>query len=128
REHAPQALLLFDTVDLHFLRERRLAELSGSRTEAESAELRRLQELGVARKAHKTLIVSPVEVELFRREAPDVKVALVSNIHNVHGRSKTWAERENILFIGSFEHPPNVDAMHYFIDEVFPLLHQLKPD
>lgn len=128
RQHAPQALVLFDTVDLHFLRERRLAELSGSKAEAEAAEIRRLQELNIARKAHKTLIVSPVEVELFKKEAPDVKVALVSNIHSVHGRSKSWAERKDILFIGSFEHPPNVDAMHYFIDEVFPLLHRQKPD
>lgn len=128
REFAPQALLLFDTVDLHFLRERRSAELSGSRTEAEAAEMRRLQELNIARKAHKTLIVSPAEIELFRKEAPDVDVALISNIHSVHGRARPWAEREDILFIGTFEHPPNIDAMNYFIDEVFPLLHQAKPD
>jgi O-antigen biosynthesis protein len=126
--YAPLAKVIFDTVDLHFLRERRLAELSGSKAEAEAAELRRLQELNTARKAHVTLVVSPVEVELFQQEAPDVKVALVSNIHAVHGRSKAWAERENILFIGSFEHPPNVDAMHHFIDDVFPLLQQQRPD
>jgi GT2 family glycosyltransferase len=126
--HAPNAKVVFDTVDLHFLRERRLAELSGSKIEAEAAEMRRLQELGIARKAHVTLVVSPVEIELFKQEAPDVKVALVSNIHAVNGRSKAWGERENILFIGSFEHPPNVDAMHHFIDDVFPLLHQQRPN
>ncbi|MES2606096.1 MAG: glycosyltransferase family 4 protein, partial [Pseudomonadota bacterium] len=107
--------------------QRRLAELSGSKSEAEAAEMRRLQELGTARKAHVTLVVSPVEVELFRKEAPDVRVALVSNIHQVHGRSKSWGEREDILFIGSFEHPPNVDAMHHFIDDVFPLLAAQRP-
>lgn len=124
---APQAKILFDTVDLHFLRERRQAVLSGNKAEAEAAELRRLQELGIARKAHQTLVVSPVEVELFKQEAPDVKVALVSNIHAVHGRRHGWAERADILFIGNFEHPPNIDAMHHFIDDIYPLLQQQRP-
>ncbi|MEI7950610.1 MAG: glycosyltransferase [Gammaproteobacteria bacterium] len=125
--HAPQAQVLFDTVDLHFLRERRLAALSGNKQEAEAAEMRRLQELCIARKAHQTLVVSPVEVELFHKEAPDVKVALVSNIHAVHGCHNSWAQREHILFIGNFEHPPNVDAMHYFIDDIMPLLQRKHP-
>jgi glycosyltransferase involved in cell wall biosynthesis len=123
----PQAQILFDTVDLHFLREQRLAALTHDKGQQEAATLRKLQELGIARKAHKTLVVSPVEVELFRQEAPDVQVALLSNIHAAEGRKAPWHERNNILFIGSFEHPPNADAMHWFIDEVFPLLHKLKP-
>lgn len=127
-QHCPHAQILYDTVDLHFLRERRLAELNHDKAQMASADMRRLQELGIARKAHATLVVSPVEVELFRQEAPDVQVALLSNIHAAEGRSQGYSERRDILFIGSFEHPPNVDAMHYFIDEVFPLLHDHKPD
>ncbi|MFZ9583528.1 MAG: glycosyltransferase [Pseudohongiellaceae bacterium] len=128
RECAPQAKLLFDTVDLHFLRERRQAELSGSALEAEAAELRRLQELGTARKADVTLVVSPVEVELFRQEAPDVNVALLSNIHAVQGCRQPFEQREHLLFIGNFEHPPNVDAIQFFIDEVMPALSIQRPD
>jgi len=128
RECAPQAKLLFDTVDLHFLRERRQADLSGSALEAEAAELRRLQELGTARKADVTLVVSPVEVELFRQEAPDVNVALLSNIHAVQGCRQPFEQREHLLFIGNFEHPPNVDAIQFFIDEVMPALSIQRPD
>jgi glycosyltransferase involved in cell wall biosynthesis len=127
-QYCPQAQILYDTVDLHFLRERRQAELTGDETLTEAAELRKLQELGIARKAHSTLVVSPVEIALFEQEAPDVRVALLSNIHAAEGRSKGFNERRDILFIGSFEHPPNADAMHYFIDEVFPLLHRHKPE
>jgi O-antigen biosynthesis protein len=124
----PQAQILFDTVDLHFLRERREAELTNDKAQMEAADMRRLQELHIARKAHQTLIVSPVEIDMFSKEAPDVKVALLSNIHNAEGRGAEFRDRSDILFIGSFEHPPNVDAMHWFIDEVFPLLHRQKPD
>jgi len=126
-KYCPQAYVLFDTVDLHFLRESRAAALSGDTALQEAADMRKLQELGIARKAHLTLVVSPVEVELFRQEAPDVKVALISNIHAVAGCKADYAAREHILFIGSFDHPPNIDAMHFFIDEIFPLLHARNP-
>jgi GT2 family glycosyltransferase len=128
RRLCPQAQILFDTVDLHFLREQRLAALTGNKTQIEAANMRKVQELDIARKAHQTLIVSPVEIDMFHAEAPDVKVALLSNIHKAEGRGAGFAERSDILFIGNFNHPPNIDGMHWFIDEVFPLLHQQKPE
>jgi glycosyltransferase involved in cell wall biosynthesis len=127
-ECCPQARVLFDTVDLHFLREQRLAELSGSALQREAALSRKLQELSVAHKAHTTLVVSPVELELFRNEAPDVHVALLSNIHATAGRKAGFEARRDILFIGSFEHPPNADAMHWFIDAVWPLVRQRRAE
>ncbi len=127
-QFCPQARILFDTVDLHFLREQRQAVLTSNKAMMEAATLRKVQELGIARKAHKTLLVSPVEIELFRKEAPDVTIALLSNIHAAQGRQVPYGERRDILFIGSFEHPPNADAMHWFIDTIFPLLHRRKPD
>ena len=127
RSYCTNALVLFDTVDLHFLREQREAELTGSSESMAAAELRRNQELGIARKADCTLVVSQVELELFRETDPDIKVALLSNIHELHGRQAPYPERRNILFIGSFNHPPNPDAMHWFIDEVMPLLQERSP-
>jgi GT2 family glycosyltransferase/glycosyltransferase involved in cell wall biosynthesis len=128
QKFCPAALVLFDTVDLHFLREEREAALTGDSMLKESATLRRIQELGLARKADLTLLVSPVEIELFAREAPDVPVALLSNIHDPQGRMADFSTRRDILFIGSFNHPPNTDAMHWFIDEVFPLVYAGNPD
>ena len=45
RRHCNQARIVFDTVDLHFLRERRLAELRDDRATRLVAEVRRRQEL-----------------------------------------------------------------------------------
>jgi len=124
----PDARILFDTVDLHFLREQREAELSKDQAMMESAVLRKNQELTLARKAHTTLVVSPVEINLFKEEAPDVKVHLLSNVHQLHDRGKNFEERTGILFIGNFEHPPNTDAMEFFLDEIFPNVQQGNPD
>ena len=127
REHCPAARIVFDTVDLHFLREQREAELSGKEEDINSATLRKVQELNIARKADITLVVSPVEIELFREEAPDVDVRLLSNIHSIYPTAGSFAERQDILFIGGYEHPPNVDAMTWFLDEIMPRVVEANP-
>ncbi|MBS0423781.1 MAG: glycosyltransferase [Proteobacteria bacterium] len=128
KKYCTNAMILFDTVDLHFLREQRQALINQDKQQLAAAERLKLQELSTARKADKTLLVSPVEIELFKQEAPDVPVALLSNIHQNQETVFGYQEREDILFIGGFEHLPNVDAMEFFIIEIFPILHSLKPD
>src|SRR5690606_33196643 len=96
KQYCPRAKVVFDTVDLHFLRERRQAELSGDPGLLTSATVRKHQELGVARQADLTLVVSPAEIELFKQEAPDVPVALLSNIHRTEPTAKSFEERRNI--------------------------------
>src|SRR5690606_12864349 len=54
RRHAPQALLVLDTHDLHYLRTRRLAELEGSRALAQSAEAMYAQEMDCIRRMDAT--------------------------------------------------------------------------
>jgi len=115
-----KAKLIFDTVDLHFLREQRLAELSNSSSMRKSAERRKKQELGIARKTDLTFVVSSYEKKLFAEEAPDVSIEVLSNIHKVEGCSKGFEGRKDILFIGGFNHPPNADAVTYFTREIFP--------
>ncbi len=127
-QFCPMANVFFDTVDLHFLREEREAALTGDQTLAESAALRKAQELAISRKANTTLVVSPVEIELFKTEAPDVDVKLLTNIHEVIGSKTSFSKRKDFLFIGNFEHPPNTDAMLWFLDEVFPLVMEKNPD
>ncbi|SDW59796.1 Glycosyltransferase, GT2 family [Nitrosomonas oligotropha] len=126
KKYCTNAMILFDTVDLHFLREQRQALINQDKQQLAAAERLKLQELSTARKADKTLLVSPVEIELFKQEAPDVPVALLSNIHQNQETVYGYQERKDILFIGGFEHRPNVDAMEFFINEIFPILHSLK--
>ena len=109
------------------MREQREAELSNDKALLDSAVMRKSQELTVARKADTTLVVSPVELNLFQKEAPDIKVSLLSNIHETHATGKIFNERKDILFIGNFEHPPNTDAMEFFLNEIFPLVHKENP-
>jgi O-antigen biosynthesis protein len=128
RRHCTRARLVFDTVDLHFLREQRLAELLGDRGTRLLAEARKRQELGLMRQADLTLVVSEAERDLLTDEAPDVKVRVVSNIHQIFGSTNPPEARRDILFIGAFSHPPNRDAVLFFCDEVMPRLRAHLPD
>lgn len=122
KQFCPGAKVLFDTVDLHFLREQRLAALKQNWFMSKIANIRKKQELKIARRADTTLVVSSTERDMLKQEAPDIRVELLSNIHSTSASTNPFQNREDILFIGSFEHPPNVDAMHFFIDEVFPII------
>jgi O-antigen biosynthesis protein len=127
RAFAPRALLVFDTVDLHFLREERLAELNASAAAKRAAEAKRSEELALIRKADVTLVVSPVEKALLDNLVPDAHVTLLSTIHEPVGGDKPFALREGLLFIGGFRHPPNTDAVIWYGREILPRLRQRLP-
>jgi glycosyltransferase involved in cell wall biosynthesis len=128
RRHAPQAQLWFDTVDLHYLREERLAALENSSSLAATAAQTRAQELGVIQACDLTFVVSPVEQDILARELPAKAVQVLSNIHEPLAVTPGFAEREGLLFVGGFQHPPNVDAVTWFVREVWPLVRAQAPD
>ena len=128
REHAPQALLLFDTVDLHYLREQRAAAISGSEAMVRQADATRSVELDLIARCDVTLVVSPVERELLAKEVPGRRVEVLSNIHEVAGRRREYAERKDIWFVGGFQHEPNVDAVLWFAAEIWPRVRTQMPD
>jgi GT2 family glycosyltransferase/glycosyltransferase involved in cell wall biosynthesis len=128
RAHAPQARLIFDTVDLHYLRERRGAEVAGDAALARAAERTRTLELSVIDKCDATLVVSDVERALLREDAPSAKVEILSNLHRVAGPGKPFAERHDLVFVGGFRHPPNVDAVLWFVREAFPHIRERLPE
>ncbi|EGV18075.1 glycosyltransferase [Thiocapsa marina] len=128
RTHCTKARIVFDTVDLHFLRERRLAQLQHNRATLRVAERRKAQELDLMRRADMTFVVSEAERDILAVEAPDVRVHVVSNIYRVFGSAKPFEARGGILFIGAFAHPPNTDAVLFLCREIMPLLRERVPD
>lgn len=125
---APQAKIVLDTVDLHYMRERRLADIKNSSALKQAAEKTRRQELNMISQADVTLVVSPVEKALLAQELPDADVRILSNIHEPQPPGPSFSERWGLLFVGGFKHQPNVDAMKWFLEEIWPLVHKQRPD
>lgn len=128
RRHAPQAHLIFDTVDLHFLREERAAIRAGSAPLSRQASTTRDQELALITAADTTFVVSDYERDMLAKLVPEARVDLLTNIHDVHGRAHGHDGRRDLLFIGGFGHPPNADAMRWMAAEILPALREECPD
>jgi GT2 family glycosyltransferase len=118
----PAIPVVFDTVDLHHVRERRLADLTGSTQAMKQARLTEAVEMGLVRDCAATLVVSEAERDYLLRRAPRAAVFTVGNIHRPAQGLPGFAERSGIIFVGSFLHTPNVDGLIWFLDEVWPLL------
>ncbi len=128
RRHAPRAKVVFDTVDLHYLRERRGAELSQDEALMRASEKTRKLELDLIARSDATLVVSGIERELLAQDAPRAQVEVLSNLHRVRGSGHPFHERRDLVFVGGFRHPPNVDAVRWFVDEIFPLVRARLPE
>ncbi len=122
RLYASRGRLIFDTVDLHYLREERSAMLEDRRELSRQAAVTKKQELKLIAECDLTLVVSPVEKALLEREMPRARIAVLSNVHEIYGCRRAWAGRKDLVFVGSFQHPPNIDAVRWFVSEVFPLV------
>ena len=128
RKLAPHAKVLFDTVDLHFLREERAAEYVGGAALARQAASSRRHELALVRACDTSFVVSPVEYQLLADALPEARIELLSNVHEIFGRHADFVARHGLVFVGGFGHPPNVDAVHWLIDEIFPGIREQRPD
>jgi len=123
RRCAPRAKIIFDTVDLHFLRETREAKLFNSQALAGKAAGTREVELDVIRQADATVLRSVYEMELLKEIVPDARLLNFPIVRKIQGPSPIpWNDRRDVVFIGGFIHPPNADAVKYFVSEVWPIL------
>ncbi|WP_052481237.1 glycosyltransferase [Gilvimarinus agarilyticus] len=127
RACAAQARLIFDTVDLHFVREEREFEVSGDTALKTQAAITKRKELDLINKCDVTLVVSEFEKTLLAEIAPEATVDIVSNIHSHSPERPGYEQREGILFVGGFRHPPNIDAVQWYAKEVLPFVAELLP-
>ena len=128
RAHAPQARVVFDSIDLHYVREQRGADVAGDASLARAAARTRALELDVIARSDMTLVVSAIEAEVLAADAPAARVTVLSNLHEIAGAGAAFEDRRDLVFVGGFRHPPNVDAMRWFLGEVFPRIRAALPD
>lgn len=127
RRYAPQATVAFDSIDLHYLREQRAAQLRNDAAALRQAAATRVLELDVIARSDLTIVVSAAERALLQRDAPDARVEIISNIHELADGVAPLSQRRDILFIGGFRHPPNTDAVHWFISDIWPRVRAVLP-
>jgi len=128
RLYAPQARIIFDTVDLHFVREAGEARVTGDPEMQHKASETERMESELIDQSDETWTVSTSEQRLLQRKWPEKSIQVISNIVDVPGSSTPFTLRRDWLFIGSFQHTPNVDAVLFFVQSIYPLVRAHLPE
>jgi hypothetical protein len=123
----PRPRVILDTVDLHYLREQRLADLDRDPALAKAASRRRDRELALMRASDLVWVTSTHEAALLHREQALPPVQIVPLIQSVRHEVSPFGARRDILFIGAFHHEPNEDAVLNFVASVFPMIRTTLP-
>jgi len=128
-KYAPDAKVIFNTVDLHFLRERREQEIAiknGNRVLNQEG-VSEADELAIMKKADLTILVSQYEQKMLESIFPDSNTVVLPLPREIPGCQAGFDGRDDIAFIGGYLHKPNVDAVLYFVNEIWPFITNQLP-
>lgn len=113
--------------DLHFLRLKREYELSGNEKVLAESEEWRKKELDIMRKSAINYYPSYIEVDEIHKIDRDIPVkAITAYVYEefLDNIDVNFEKKEGLLFVGGFGHPPNADAVNWFVENVYPLIRQ----
>ncbi len=115
--------ILYIGVDLHFLREQRMSEIMNKNLEKKDQTMQK-KEFSIMRKADISLFYSKEEIKIIDKIDSNIKTATLPWIQPVMENNilDKYQQRKNIIFLGGFSHAPNIDAVIWFHDEIFPVL------
>ncbi len=119
--------IIFNTVDLHHIREARQADISNDLNLKDRANLTKNDELLMMSKSDVTVVVSDFEKQYLMNESPNSKVFYLPLCREYPDNPQKFSERRDILFVGSFAHQPNIDGIIWFINQVWPYLKKSLP-
>lgn len=112
--------------DLHFLRNRREYELTGDPQKLTEANHWLEQEIYIMHKADMSYYPSVIECDAIHAIDASIPVKAITAYVYEHFLTTDYhmEQREGLLFVGGFGHDPNLDAVLWFLDKVYPEVHR----
>ncbi|KAF2515519.1 glycosyltransferase family 4 protein [Flavobacterium zhairuonense] len=121
----PNAISIFDMIDIHFLRYKRGINIDPKRISLRKNYMKFLYiETKLARNVDFIVTISDIEKEIMSKYVEPHKLITISNIHYKKINKEEalpFEKRKDILFIGS-QHEPNIDAVNYLYHEIMPIV------
>jgi len=123
----PDARVIADTVDVHWVRESRSIGLLDGLSEDSILENKK-REIAAYHKADVIWAVTDQDKSEIMIEMPESDVRIVSNIHDNHIHSFHDNRQNTMLFFGGFGHYPNISAAKIAATQILPLVRSEVPD
>jgi glycosyltransferase involved in cell wall biosynthesis len=127
RRECPSAKIIFNTVDLSHIREERVARLNNDRLRLRLAAKTKVRELTLVKLADATIVVSHEEHRLLTELVPLCNVYTIPLARDVAPQIRSFDQSSDIAFIGGYMMETNVDAVIYFLDEIWPIVRRKLP-
>ncbi|MGO4972015.1 glycosyltransferase [[Clostridium] aminophilum] len=123
--------MIFYGHDLHFMRLYREYELSGDVKKRTESEYWKSVEFTLMHKVAISYYPSQVEIDAIHAQDPEIPARAITAYVYDEFKEKLnldFEKREGLLFVGGFAHPPNADAVLWFMDHVWPRIHEALPE
>lgn len=125
---SPDVVIFYDTVDIHYIREQRQAEIENNPQLTAHAQTTKRHELSNCLLANRVITVTEEDANHLQQELPNLTCSVIPNIHPLQPLPETNIEqREGLVFIGNYNHKPNQDAVYSFIETVLPKIQARLP-
>jgi glycosyltransferase involved in cell wall biosynthesis len=128
RSLAPHARAIFQNCDMHYLRMERQAIVENNSDLLARASAMKLRELQISQSYDVTVTHSEAERQILKNELPNVSVVVMPLIEDVIEVNTPIELRKDFMFLGGYGHPPNVDAVHWLLNDIWPELSKACPE
>jgi len=124
--------LIYCGHDLNYLREARRYMVEGNKSFLRASRKWEKIELDIIRNVDVSYFFSTFELQELQKSLPDCTIRTIplflfdwSELEQ--NKSPDFESRSGLLFVGGFNHDPNVDAIRWFVKEVFPIIRTKVP-
>ena len=123
--------VIYDTIDLHFIRLKRQWEITSkkkNKLQEQAWKDYQSLETSLAKSVDVTIVVTEIEKNVLNNFGIN-KVCTIPNIHQSDSKRVTKFDRsKDLLFIGGYNHTPNVDAVIWLCQKIMPIIWNTEPN
>jgi len=129
RGFAPNARVIFNNADLHFLREIRAAQAEGDPKRLEQARETREKEVRIINEVDVVLSYNEVEHSVIQAYSEgQATVVKCPWVVDVIAAPAPLDKRAGLSFLGSYRHHPNAEGVQWFLTDVMPIVNAKAGD
>ena len=128
-KHEPNCKIAYYGHDLHYVREMREYELTGNKELLDRSVNHKIEELHLHEEADISLVVSSDEKRIVDGELGTARTVVtpIFFYKNIPYKEPDFDRKNGLLFVGGFDHTPNVDGILWFVKEILPLVRKRIP-
>lgn len=115
--------VMYYGADLHYIRMQRESELFGDKEKEKESKQYYEKEAYIIKSSDAVYYPSQIELDIVRKEFSKENVRqLMVNFYDEDTIRNQYVpqKREGLLFIGGYRHTPNVDAVMWFVRQIYP--------